>query len=95
MQLLIGREPGRIDAAPQIVPESGELLWDHRFLVQAPPGSQVVPAAAVAGVARRADIPAFVQNSLPAVFLKGQILCIPHLGIGSGATTELVIGPSA
>ena len=65
--LLIGREAGRIDAAPAAVPASGELLWDGRFQVKAPPGSVVRPAVAAGKFSRCGELPAFVQASLPAV----------------------------
>ena len=37
------RETGRIDAAPQPVPDSGKFLWDNRFLVEAEAGAMVRP----------------------------------------------------
>lgn len=41
----VTREAGRIEASPQTVPESGKLLWDKRFLVEAAAGSTVAPTA--------------------------------------------------
>ena len=67
--LLIGREWARISPVPMLVPDSGEMLWDGRFLVEAPPKAQIVPVGRLKAVARREDIPSFVQQSLPAVLL--------------------------
>ena len=66
-ELLIGREPGRIDPAPVAVPASGQVVWDRRFVVAAAPGSRVFPALLAGGGARRKDLPAFVQAALPAI----------------------------
>jgi len=41
----VTREPGRVQTNPEIVPESGKLLWDKRFLVETAPGSKVSPSA--------------------------------------------------
>ncbi len=53
--VLIGREWARISSDPAVVPEAGEILWDGRFLIQAPPQAQVVPVGRLPGVARRAE----------------------------------------
>lgn len=42
----VTREAGRIAVSPQTVPETGKLLWDKRFLIEAVPGSTVAPTAA-------------------------------------------------
>lgn len=41
----VTREAARIEATPRIVPDTGKLLWDKRFLVEAAPGAQVAPTA--------------------------------------------------
>ena len=41
----VTREAARIEAAPQLVPESGKLLWDNRFLIEAAAGATVTPTA--------------------------------------------------
>ena len=41
----VTREAARIDAAPRLVPESGKLLWDNRFFVEAAAGAAVTPTA--------------------------------------------------
>ena len=53
--VLIGREWARISPDPAVVPDSGEILWDGRFLIQAPPQAQVVPVGRLHGVARREE----------------------------------------
>lgn len=64
-EILIGREPGRIDPQPVTVPTSGTLVWDGRFDITAAPGSQVRPAGWIGPQPRRDGLPAFVQASLP------------------------------
>ena len=86
--LLVGREPGRIDARPVTVPAEGEIVWDRRFAVTAPAGAAVIPTQELSDIPRCRDIPAFVQLGLPAVTLGGQLLAVPHLGVGSGATAR-------
>lgn len=60
----VTREAARIKTEPEIVPESGKLLWDNRFLVEAPPGAKVSPTAsrklpAVPG------LPVYAQRACP------------------------------
>jgi hypothetical protein len=88
--VLIGREWGRISPVPAIVPESGEVLWDGRFLVRAPANSQIVPVGSLKAVARRGDIPSFVQQSLPAVLLGDGGVAIPQLSPGSGVSAKFM-----
>ena len=88
--VLIGREWARISPVPAIVPDAGEVLWDGRFLVRAPANSQIVPVGSVKAVARREDIPSFVQQSLPAVLLGDGGVAIPHLGLGSGVSAKFM-----
>jgi tRNA(Ile)-lysidine synthase len=88
--LLIGREWARISPVPTLVPDSGEILWDGRFLVKAPPKAQVIPVGSLQGVARREDIPSFVQQSLPAVLLGDREVAIPHLGLGRGVSAKFI-----
>lgn len=63
--ILLGREPGRIDAVPVTVPASGTLVWDRRFEITAAAGSKVAASGRAIPQARREDLPAFVQASLP------------------------------
>jgi tRNA(Ile)-lysidine synthase len=88
--LLIGREWARISPVPTVVPDSGEVRWDGRFMVQAPPKSQIVPVGSLQDVARREDIPSFVQLSLPAVLLGEGEAAIPHLGLGRGVSAKFI-----
>jgi len=41
----VTREAARIESGPVIVPESGKLLWDKRFMIEAAAGSKVTPVA--------------------------------------------------
>jgi tRNA(Ile)-lysidine synthase len=88
--VLIGREWARISPLPTPVPDSGEVLWDGRFMVQAPPKTQIVPVGSLQGVARREDIPSFVQKSLPAVLLGDGKVVIPHLSLGRGVLAKFI-----
>lgn len=60
----VTREAARIPPAPLDVPESGKLLWDNRFLIQAAPGAEVGPAAG-----RPVDlpdgVPVFARRAYP------------------------------
>jgi tRNA(Ile)-lysidine synthase len=62
----VTREPGRITVSPGIVPETGKLLWDKRFLIEAAPGSAILPSRA-----RRPDlgtgVPVFAREAYPSV----------------------------
>lgn len=42
----VTREAARVEPDPQVVSETGKLLWDNRFLIEAVPGTRVSPAAA-------------------------------------------------
>jgi hypothetical protein len=88
--VLIGREWARISPLPVAVSDSEEALWDGRFLVQAPPKTQVVPVGSLQDVARREDIPNFVQQSLPAVLWGDGRVAIPHLGLGQGVLAKFI-----
>jgi len=88
--VLVGREWARISPNPAIVPDSGEILWDGRFLIQAPPQAQVVPVGRLHGVARREEIPSFVQQSLPAVLTGDDGVVVPHLAAGPGISAKFI-----
>lgn len=88
--VLIGREWARIAADATIVPESGEIVWDGRFLIKAPSKSQVVAVGRLNGIVRREDIPSFVQQSLPAVILGGGNTVVPHLAAGDGVSAKFI-----
>ena len=90
---LVGREPGRIANETVMVDATGTVLWDGRFAVAAPPGSSVLAAGKLPGLARHDELPGFVQESLPAIRLPGGELVVPHLGIGSGAQARFAPPP--
>jgi tRNA(Ile)-lysidine synthase len=94
-QILIGREPGRIDPHP--VPLVDGMLWDHRFTIHASRSGPFTVAPAALPVPResRNETPDFVCKSLPAVFGGGKLIAIPTLGIGeSGFAAEWRDPPS-
>jgi hypothetical protein len=88
--LLIGREPARVEQAPVTIPESGLVLWDHRFEVHAEPGSRVIPLLCAGSFPRSKKMPGFVQAALPAIVREGAPIAVPHLGLGSGAEAAFV-----
>src|SRR5439155_17856413 len=100
--LVFGREPGRISRDPVPMPQSGRLKWDRRFDIEAqgrPPGLTIVPAGIAGKVERRADLPGFVQASLPAVLVGGRLAAIPSLGLRtpsapSDLSVSATFGPS-
>lgn len=81
-QLLIGREAGRISQAPVAIEPGQSLIWDNRFRVSVGGGSPcaIVPAGGLK-LARRRDLPAFVQDGLPVILARGEIVAVPFLGI--------------
>ena len=60
----VTRELGRIPAMPQVVPASGKVMWDNRFLVEAAPGSQVT-AVADRKLAALPGVPVYAQRACP------------------------------
>ena len=88
--VLIGREWARISPDPAVVPDAGEILWDGRFLIQAPAKAQIVPVGRLRNVARREEIPSFVQQSLPAVLMGDGGVIIPHLAAGQGVSAKFI-----
>lgn len=90
VDILIGREPARILHTPLVIPESGRAVWDKRFEISAPAGTEVVPAGCVESLTRRRDIPAFIQAGLPVVMAGNCVLAAPHLGIGTDVTSRNV-----
>jgi tRNA(Ile)-lysidine synthase len=88
--LVIGRESGRISSEVVLLPDSGEILWDGRYLVRAPAGSKVVAAEQLKAFARRNDIPSFVQAGLPSIVLENGTIACPHLGLAHGVTAKFM-----
>jgi tRNA(Ile)-lysidine synthase len=88
--ILIAREPGRISDETIIIPITGKVVWDGRFSVQGPEGAEIRPAGKIAGIARRRDIPAFVNAGLPVVCRGKAVLAAPFHGIGSGIAANFI-----
>ena len=90
--LLIGREAGRISRSPVALAAGESLLWDNRFRISIGPAASGVAILPVQGlkVARNPNIPAFVQDSLPALLIAGEIAAIPSLSyVGQSAPPGL------
>ena len=60
----ITREAGRIDANPHLVPETGKLLWDNRFLVEDEPSAAVSPVGS-RKLPPIPGIPVYAQRACP------------------------------
>ena len=69
--VLVAREAGRISRQPQLVPAGGQLLWDERFMVTAPPGSLVGSGLTFKANFRLKNVPHSVQLAMPHVKLAG------------------------
>ncbi|HTN98597.1 MAG TPA: tRNA lysidine(34) synthetase TilS [Nordella sp.] len=80
--LLIGREAGRISRTPVLLAPGRSVLWDNRFKISIGEVDRNVAILPVLGlkVTRNPELPAFVQDGLPAVLLRGEIAAIPSLG---------------
>jgi tRNA(Ile)-lysidine synthase len=91
--LLVGRESGRIDVKPLVIPAEGQVLWDGRFQVYGPPGHCVIPAVAASGLRRDPDLPKFVHDSLPAVLDAQGWAQIPQFGGADGVRAVFVPHP--
>ena len=88
--LIIAREAGRISTVPVLVPDPGEILWDGRFLVSAPPRSHVVPAGVLKDFPRRKDLPNFVQASLAAILPGDGRVVVPHISAEPGISAKFM-----
>ncbi|MFZ5674602.1 MAG: tRNA lysidine(34) synthetase TilS [Pseudomonadota bacterium] len=90
--LLIGREAGRISRAPVTLAPGSSLIWDNRFRVStgaAAPDVAILPVRGLK-VPRNPEIPAFVQDGLPALLVAGEIAAIPSLSyVGQSAPPGL------
>ncbi len=81
--IVIGREPGRISRLVEVIPSTGELIWDHRFLVTGLPGYRVTAAENTRKTDKKRDIPAFVKMGQP-------MICDPK---GSAVPTKALFSP--
>jgi tRNA(Ile)-lysidine synthase len=88
--LLIAREPGRISKETIVIPSSGKVVWDGRFVVKGPEGAEIRPAGRFNDILRRSDIPAFVDAGLPVVCIGNAVLAAPFHGIGAGVDAEFI-----
>jgi tRNA(Ile)-lysidine synthase len=70
-RFLVAREARRIDPLPVAVPKTGEVLWDGRFIVTAPAGSEIMPLVAVHEGQGTAGFPGLVRKTEPVVRLPG------------------------
>ena len=89
-EILVAREPGRIYVIPVTIPLSGEVIWDGRFLVKGPVGTEIKAACELGEMPRRRDVPAFVDGGLPVVCRGRAIIAAPFHSVGGGVTAEFI-----
>jgi tRNA(Ile)-lysidine synthase len=85
-EIVIGREPGRLGLEPAPLDAGPAQLWDNRFAVAVGGTDRpcaVMPAGAFTTIPRSKDLPAFVQATLPAILVDGELAAIPALGFRS------------
>jgi tRNA(Ile)-lysidine synthase len=90
LDILIAREPGRISDETIIIPSSGKVVWDGRFIVEGPEGAEIRPAGKIVEILRRRDIPAFVDAGLPVVCHGKVVLGAPFHGISAGISANFI-----
>lgn len=86
-EILLGREPGRIEATP-VKMEDDPILWDGRFRMAAPAGSTVAPAGPRCPKPDK-NLPAFVLAGLPVVTLPDGRSLLPHFQSQTGVSVSL------
>jgi tRNA(Ile)-lysidine synthase len=70
------REPGRIRDRFVKVPDSGQVVFDGRFIVSAPVGSMVGPMGLPPALKRPKDVPGLAFSAIPMVKLaEGRTVC--------------------
>lgn len=84
--VLMAREAGRISRQPQLVPAGGQLLWDERFMVTAPPGSLVGSGLTFKANLRLKNVPHSVQLAMPHVKLAGGDCILAQKNAGNGVS---------
>ena len=65
--VLFAREFGRISTDQVIIPPSGQVLWDNRFMVTAAPGGHIRARGMRLKADRKRGVPAFVCDTTPCV----------------------------
>ena len=81
--IIIGREPGRLAREPAPLGADRACLWDNRFAIAVGGTDRpcaIMPAGVFATVPRSKDLPAFVQATLPAILVDGELAAVPAIG---------------
>ncbi len=86
--ILVGREAARIATEPLAVPATGRLVWDGRFVIDAPAGTRVFPAGNHCPRLEK-GLPAFVLAGLPMVQFGGEMPKLAHFNATSGVVVGL------
>ncbi len=76
--ILVMREPARIAAGPQHLPDGKPMVWDHRFEISGPVGSTVSSMSEHKPLKRPPEIPSSAWAGLPVVSRSGEILGSLH-----------------
>lgn len=87
-EVLVGREAGRTQANPVMIPPDGRLTWDSRFELVGPAGALVRPAGGLRH-STGPKIPAFVLESLPVVEIEAESVVFPHFDDVAGMSVAL------
>ena len=87
-EILFGREAGRIATEAVAVPTSGRLVWDGRFVIDAPAGTHVFPAG-IRCPRPEKGLPAIVLAGLPMVQIGVGTSMLPHFNATSGVVVGL------
>ena len=76
-EVIVVREPARIDATPQPLQPDKPLNWDNRFTATGPSGSTISPRLAHINLKKLNNMPSLLAMGLPVICLQGEILADP------------------
>jgi tRNA(Ile)-lysidine synthase len=85
--IIIGREPGRV-VERATIPETGQVVWDGRFVVSGPAGAPIRAAQGLRPDAKT-TLPAFVVAGLPVVQSREGVWDFPHFSASNTLAVRL------
>ncbi len=77
-EIVFMREAGRIAKGISVIPDSGNLLWDGRFRISGPPGTQIASASQAGSLMPCKGMPSAASQSLPADVSGAKEMVIAH-----------------